>query len=288
MDATRNGETISTAGREPLGGLEEVWRQRFGLEKDPFHEHAPPFVAYDGAREAVDRMVRALEAVEPRIVVAGECGAGKTTVLARALALSRRPGQRVAALTGARDREAQLALLARRLGTRASLGTPLPDPWATLDRALASAALDRARLVVAIDDASHDHNGFRSWIDGLLRMSARAGVPLSIVETLRIDADSFAPALDWPWTSEFLRIAPLTRDEAERFVTAKLAAAGCSSALFTPRAITRLHGLATGVPRRIERLAGASLRAAAEQGLEIAAAETVDAAAAREFEPALS
>jgi type II secretory pathway predicted ATPase ExeA len=72
---------------------------------------------------------------------------------------------------------------------------------------------------------------------------------------------------------------PLTRSEAECYLQAKLSGAGCSERIFTPRAITRLHGLSAGVPRGLERLAALSLMAGSLRGLEVVPAEVVDAIA---------
>jgi MSHA biogenesis protein MshM len=78
------------------------------------------------------------------------------------------------------------------------------------------------------------------------------------------------------WTL-VLRLKPLTRSEAETYLAAKLAAAGCSDFLFTRRAVTRLHALSSGIPKGLDRLASLSLMAGASKGLEAISSEVVDA-----------
>jgi type II secretory pathway predicted ATPase ExeA len=65
----------------------------------------------------------------------------------------------------------------------------------------------------------------------------------------------------------------------ECYLAAKLARAGCTEPLFTPRATTRLHALSGGVPRRIDRLAVLCLIAGAVRGLEAVLPEVVDGVA---------
>ena len=255
------------------------WLRHWGLGHDPFRAHSPPFVATESALQALGRFVEALDSAVPRIRLIGEPGVGKTTVLARALAISRRPGRRMVVLSGSRGGTELPVSLAGRLVPGLSAGARLADPWARLERAIATARLAHARIVVAIDDASGpcDEQAC-SWIDRLIHLSARAGLELSVVEATSRDHDPFSEGRAGEGCL-VARVMPLTRDEAEHFLTAKLAAAGCEGAILTPRAITRLHGLALGLPGRIESLATASLRAAAGAKLEITTPEIVDAAA---------
>lgn len=68
----------------------------------------------------------------------------------------------------------------------------------------------------------------------------------------------------------------LTRSQAESYLAAKLAGAGCRENLFTARAITRLHCLCAGVPRGLQQLATRCLMAGASRGLEVIPPELVD------------
>ncbi len=73
-----------------------------------------------------------------------------------------------------------------------------------------------------------------------------------------------------------IRLRPLSCAETEVYLGAKLAAAGCRDAIFTRRAVTRLHVHSAGNPRGLDRLASLSLMAGASRGLEAISSELVD------------
>ncbi len=54
-------------------------------------------------------------------------------------------------------------------------------------------------------------------------------------------------------------LRPLNTDETASYVSHRLSAAGASREIFTPDALTRLHQLARGNPRRINRLCDLAL-----------------------------
>ncbi len=72
-----------------------------------------------------------------------------------------------------------------------------------------------------------------------------------------------------------VRLPALLRSETERYIVAKLAAAGRSEPTFTPRAFGSLHALSGGVPRGIDRLASLALMAGAVRGAEVVTPEVV-------------
>jgi type II secretory pathway predicted ATPase ExeA len=70
-------------------------------------------------------------------------------------------------------------------------------------------------------------------------------------------------------------------------LVAKLEYAGNPDRIFTPRALTRLHALSRGVPRKLEQLAVLCLIGGASRGLEVIQADLVDAIAQRDATDAL-
>ena len=76
-------------------------------------------------------------------------------------------------------------------------------------------------------------------------------------------------------------LRPLSCSEAETYLTAKLAAAGCREAIFSQRAVTRLHVHSRGSPRGLDRLASLCLMAGAYRGLEAISSDVVEACARR-------
>jgi type II secretory pathway predicted ATPase ExeA len=96
---------------------------------------------------------------------------------------------------------------------------------------------------------------------------------------IRVAQTRWNPPLDSgeDWTLA-IRLQRLTRSQVEVYLVSKLTAAGCTERIFTPRALTRLHGLARGIPRGIEQLATISLMAGAVRGLEVVSPDMVDGA----------
>ena len=73
----------------------------------------------------------------------------------------------------------------------------------------------------------------------------------------------------WPWF----------REEVEAYLRHELNRAGCDRQPFSSEAIDRLFALSQGLPRHVGRLAELALAAAASEGCEQVAAETIDAVA---------
>jgi general secretion pathway protein A len=71
-------------------------------------------------------------------------------------------------------------------------------------------------------------------------------------------------------------VAPWEQSETEAFLSSSLAQAGRQSSVFADPAVTRLHELSRGIPRRITQLADLALVAAAGEQLEQIDAEVVE------------
>ncbi len=69
-------------------------------------------------------------------------------------------------------------------------------------------------------------------------------------------------------------------------VTAKLAAAGCREAIFSQRAVTRLHFHSRGSPSGLDRLASLCLMAGAYRGLEAISSDVVEGVLGECHQPA--
>ena len=134
-------------------------------------------------------------------------------------------------------------------------------------------------MVLAVDGAETLWNESDLARADLLRLAHLDGGSTTVLLAVRDgEGDESDPESTPPWTLS-IGLARLTRSEVERYLTEKLAGSGCVDALFTPRAIVRLHALASGVPRGLDHLASLSLMAAASRGLEAVSSEVVDDAA---------
>jgi type II secretory pathway predicted ATPase ExeA len=251
-----------------------MWIRHWGLTHDPFADLGSPYVSLPSHDEAISQLVYAVESSQPRVVVHGAAGAGKTTVLREAIRLIRGPRRRIVAVNEAPASAGLLVRLAARLGARPSRESSLGEHWRTLERAIRICCLEGFHVILAIDDIQQQSGSAEDLVQVLARISRLGSRGLTIVEIHRDDPDNSVINHD-PWLPR-ARLKALTQSEAEDFLLRKLAAAGCRERVFTPRAITRLQSLCSGVPRGLERLATLSLTVGAIRGIEVVSPDIVD------------
>jgi type II secretory pathway predicted ATPase ExeA len=235
------------------------------------------FVPLPGHAEAVARLVYSIEARHRQAVLSGPPGVGKSRVLAQAIHETRSALRRVSMVNGPMDGAELFARLARGLGVRQALRpTGFEDGWHWLQRGIRIFALQGFQAVLVIDDVQFmvEAVGNRD-LERLSHLGELAGdaVTILLVTSDESGEGNIASRL----CTLHINLKPLTRSEAETYLAAKLAAAGCEESLFTPRAVTRLHALSGGIPSGLNRLATLALLASASAGSKAIAAEVVDA-----------
>ncbi len=255
-----------------------MWTAHWGLNRDPFLDRKSPYVPLGGHEEAVARLVHTIEAGQRLAILSAPAGMGKTRVLDRGLAQARSHSRRFARASGPLDGGHLFTRLAEGLGSRVGGDGTRGIAWRALERAVQVCALQSFQVVLAVDDC-HALISSREAED--LRRLCHLGETMGSQVTVLLvpgDEDAEAENLLASWTLA-IRLRPLSRSEVERFVTAKLAAAGGCETIFTPRALTRLHLLSGGTCRGLERLASLCLMAGASRGLEAISSELVESVA---------
>ncbi len=151
-----------------------------------------------------------------------------------------------------------MSALARRLGEPLEREPSRHAALSAISRACRLAGLQRFHVVLAIDDCHEDTPAnTRQDVAALVRMRESATAALTVIHVDRAaPLDSADPI---GWNAVVIGLEPLTRSQTELFVTEKLERAGSAGRIFTPRALTRLHGWSSGVPREVERLANFAL-----------------------------
>jgi type II secretory pathway predicted ATPase ExeA len=253
----------------------DVWYRHWGLSRHPFDDADSPYVPLPSHDEALCRLVYSIEQGHRQVIFRAGAGLGQTTVLHRAIAETRSPRRRVVLVRPPFDGVQLLGLISERLGHPVGRENGPDATWRALGRALRVASLHGLHVVLAIDDrnddsistAERDLNMLdRSGFGQEARLTViRVGRPLSEPRSEREDG--------WTLAIGLLR---LTRSQVDDYLAAKLAVAGASERVFTPRAVTRLHGLSGGAPRGLEQLAALSLMAGAVRGLEVIPPDVVD------------
>jgi len=268
-----------------------MWHRHWGLVRDPFDDVHSPYVSLPSHDEALYRLAHAIERGHRHAVFRAEAGLGKTMVLRRAIAEARGPRRRVALIHAPADEAQLLDMLADGLGPPVGAGreaqSQSQSPWRALGRTLRVASLQGFQVVLGIDDWDG-----RSGSPALRDLNALAHqgfgpeARLTVIRAGRTAPDDQPDQAEDGWALA-IGLKRLTRSQVETYLAAKLAAAGCGERLFTPRAITRLHGISGGVPRALESLAAWGLMAGAARGLEVVSPDIVDGVA-EECLPALS
>jgi len=252
--------------------------RHWGLGRDPFADLDSPYVPLPSHDEALARLVHAIETAQRRAIFTAAAGLGKTTVLRKAFAETQSPRRRFAAVGCPPDGSLLFTLLAERLGERVGREPGRLGSWRGLERAIRIWSLQEFQVVLAVDDC--DERGARAIrreLESLVQLGSKFDTELTIIQLERADRP-YRSDSSGSWALA-ISLRPLTRSEVERYLTTKLAAAGCGQPIFTPRAITRLHCLSAGVPRGFQQLASLSLTAGAARGLEVIPPDLVDGVA---------
>jgi general secretion pathway protein A len=157
-----------------------------------------------------------------------------------------------------------LAYLAAKLGSADdSPARPSVDrSLRHIERSLRALAEQERRPTIAVEEA-HLIDDVRVFecLHLLLNLRHGAGCPFSL---LLVGGTSLLGRLERiPQLNDRIAIrgivAPLSREETERYVTHRLLAAGARRQIFQPAALAALHDRSAGLPRRINQLADLAL-----------------------------
>ena len=261
-----------------------MYLEFFGLVRKPFSKTPDPEFLFPSRQhaEALARLSHALEEREVAVLT-GEVGAGKTT-LSRALVDSFADRCRFSFVI-------HPALPAAQLLGAVGEGFGLPRVRRKAD-AFAALAEHVARLdgkglfaVVVVDEAQLLPG--RAAFDELrlltnLAADDRALVGLVLVGQPELrerrrarGGEAFAQRVGIAY-----HLGALDRDETGRYLAHRLAVAGRTSSLFDDGAVTAVHRLSGGVPRRVNQVAASALLEAFACEAEQVSAAVVEAAAA--------
>jgi MSHA biogenesis protein MshM len=254
-----------------------MWERHWRLGRDPFVGPDALYVATPTHAEAVARLVYAITSGQRSACLHAPAGLGKTTVISQAIIEARRRLHRIALVRCPTNGPMLLADLAERLGLRVPAGASRAHAWRRLADAVRLVLAQRQPVVLAVDNCHYltDHAD-RLDLARLVHLAPCPEAQLTVIQVGRVAESVSVNQVNWELA---IRLAPLTRSEAEAYLTAKLAAAGRDEPVFTPAALTRLHALSDGVPRGLDRLASLCLMAGAWQGLDLIAPQHVEAAA---------
>jgi general secretion pathway protein A len=262
--------------RQPSLPLDH-WR----FERWPFRgvPGADRFYPTPGNNEALARIVYLVDSQRRLGVLLGEAGVGKSLVLQVATRQLTRRGTAVASVDamGATTREV-LWQIAAGLAAAPRDDADAPRLWRQIADRLAENRFQNLHTVLLVDNAGQAGPDVMMQIARLSRLDTTPAARWTIVLAAE-------PAQAARWSDSLRELVDLRIDlhrwepeDTVGFVQTALVEAGRMEPLFEDDALTVLHELSAGVPRRVARLADYALLAAAAAGSSMIDAATIEAA----------
>ena len=220
-----------------------------------------------GARKAIESLGQALGSAQRHIRLSGPSGVGKSLVLEYFLQALRSPWVQIVSVSGNQGELGALGQILHAMKGSHSLECEPEKLWNQITLALRLAQLQRKTVVLAIDDAEAISG--TCLIPRLSTLCQNPGTAATVIEVIKtpilqgvdLDPDSLA-YLDQ--TAYSIALRPLTRTDAVFFINTKYSNSS-GNPLFSESAITAIHHISQGLPRRIDRLAASALRVASLQ-----------------------
>ncbi|SFR83410.1 XrtA/PEP-CTERM system-associated ATPase [Sphingomonas jatrophae] len=265
-----------------------MYDEHYGLADRPFQLTPDPRFYFDSAthRKAMAYLGYGLAQGEGFIVITGDVGTGKTTLVAHLMETIDRARlnvvQLVSTQVGADD---LLRLVAQTLGlaTEDVAKAQLID---RIERRLHDSARAGKRTLLVVDEAQLLG---RDALEELRMLSNFQGGGQALLQIFLLGQPEFRAALNGEERLEQLRqrviathhLDPIGADEVGPYILHRLKKAGWTgNPAFTADAFAALHAHSAGVPRRVNMLAGRTLLMAAVEEATTIDARLVEAAAA--------
>ncbi len=248
-----------------------MYHTHWGLQTSPFSgvNHAPANASASPMFDEALARLQYLVDQRGRVgLLIGPAGTGKTTVLRRFCEVSRRRGLNAALVGGQGCDE-------RSLFNQLLRGWQLPTgsdgdqavAWELISDRLAELHYEQTAAIIALDNADQATVAVRLQLERLLHLATACQAQLTLL--LGCTTES-AGALGRGLLEQVeLRIDLNTWSEGEtaEHVAQRLYHSGSEQPIFTDDAITALHELAGGIPRKVDQIAQLALLAGAGQQL---------------------
>jgi general secretion pathway protein A len=258
----------------------------FGFRRRPFSETADPDVFYPspGYEHACTELFAAIRTCTGLVVLTGEPGSGKTTVLRRVVRDAEADGSRVLSCSVTAPLDAMCVPLARQLGAPDSVTRSGPPREAVL-AALQARAPEGSAIVIALDEAQLLAQAELEDLHALTEARAATGARLAVLLAGQPELElTLAKLSDHKGGAAgvfHVSLPRLPASDVGAYVAYRLGQAGGRRDVFLADAIERIAVHAEGIPRVINQLCDAALRTARESGLATVSAAIVDVEARR-------
>lgn len=262
-----------------------MYDDHYGLSGRPFALTPDPKFWFDTAthRKAMAYLGYGLSQGEGFIVITGDVGAGKTTLVGHLMATIDRERLHVIKLVSSQiEADDMLRMVATGLGVETA-GLMKAQLLVAIERGLHAVARSGRRTLLIVDEAQALHTGALEELRMLSNFQAGGHALLQI---FLLGQPEFRAALHGGDRLEQLRqrviamhhLDPMDADEVEPYILHRLSLVGWNgSPKFTPDAFAALYRGSDGVPRRLNQLAGRVLLFGAVEQIDVIDAKVVDA-----------
>ena len=256
-----------------------MYQSHWGLSETPFRSRLDPrfFYASPTHEEALARLHFLVSQRRKLGLLLGGQGSGKSLLLEVFSQEMRKSGRPVALLNlFAMETDEFLLNLAIEFGLNPARGMPISSLWQLVTDRIAEYGYQQLETIVLLDNADCASEAVSSQVYRLSQIDVSLDTQLTIVVALRPDRIGGI-------RESMLELAELRIDlgawevaDTEAYLDNSLTQAGRNTPIFDDPAVSRLHELGHGVPRRISQLADLALAAGAGQTLERIDAQTVE------------
>ena len=256
-----------------------MYYQHWGITQSPFGT-SPVKSRYQSNMAHEESLARARFLVDNHRSVGlllGAAGSGKTLLLAVLAAEFAETGCRVArlSLTGL-DVDEFLGELALQWGCRPQPGQSRGRLWRMLIDSLAEHHYEETPSIVLLDDVDTASPSVLQGVERLVQADPTGRARLTVLLACRQDRSGNLGESLLGRCDLRIDLSPWERDETAEFLKESLSRVGRKAPLFTDEAVSRLHALSHGVPRRVSQLADLALVAGAGGELSNIDADTID------------
>ncbi len=256
-----------------------MYQSHWGIEHSPFRSCLDPqyFYASPTHDEALARLHFLVEQQHRLGLLLGPAGSGKSLLLEVFARQCAGAGCAVASVNLLGVEPAELfCQLACRLGRDCNAEQPVGTLWRILTDRLAELRYEQRPVVLLLDDADCAHG---PTDDALVRIAQHHPSPDARVTLVLAAEQARVRSLGHrllDLAELRIDVEPWAPQDTDEYLAASLRKAGCTSAVFDEPAVSRLHELSGGLPRRIARLADLALAAGAGAELRQIDAEVIE------------